>query len=46
MAFPPHWCRFQQQFNISLITQAEFQALLKKKKKNKASADKKVDVLS
>lgn len=30
MAFPPHWCRFQQQFNISLITQAEFQALLKK----------------
>lgn len=37
MAFPPHWCRFQQQFNISLITQAEFQAPLKK---NKASADK------
>lgn len=42
MAFPPRWCRFQQQFNISLITQAEFQALLKKIKHLLI----KVDVLS
>lgn len=43
-AFQPRWCCFQQQFNISLITQARIQALVKQKlRKNLLT---KADVLS
>ncbi|KAM9531621.1 uncharacterized protein ACIB01_014105 [Guaruba guarouba] len=43
-AFQPRWCCFQQQFNISPITQARLQALVKQKlRKNLLT---KADVLS